>query len=313
MYAIFDTAVDSVIPLPELPPASGGENRVIRIEWVEAPPPPGEGWAWHHWRDRHGTVTASCARLGGHYLLALPGVATFVIDPAGGLIGVDAPAELAPSTLRHGLLDQVIPMCLGQLGRQVLHASAVRLADGRVLGFVGESGLGKSTLAAAFAAAGASILTDDCLLIEPRGQGFAAIGNYPGMRLNEDSATRLLGGAGEPGSVAHHSAKSRLPAPGPTGPTGADALSALFLLVEPGGDDALWAAPLLGVEDLLPLITQHFYLDVADKALLRTRFGQLQRLLEARLPLFRLTYPRRFERLPEVIDTILHQLPPARG
>src|SRR5690606_8330052 len=161
--------------------------------------------------------------------------------------------DVPPATLRHGLLDQVIPMCLGQLGRQVLHASAVRLADGRVLGFVGQSGLGKSTLAAAFAAAGASILTDDCLLIEPRGPGFAAIGNYPGVRLNEDSATRLLGGVGEPGSVAHHSGKSRLPTPPSANRVEGDALSALFLLVEPGDDDAIQTAPIIGSEDLLPL------------------------------------------------------------
>lgn len=304
MFAIFDVAIDSAIPLPELPAATGAEERVIRIDVHRAPGAlPDAPWT-HHWRDRQGTVTASCARTDGHYLLMVPGVARFSIPPTLDRIEVEPREAVPPATLRHALLDQVIPMCLGQQGRQVLHASAVRLGDGRVLGFVGESGAGKSTLASALVAAGAEMLTDDCLLIEQGEPGLVALGNYPGVRLNGDSATHLFGVAGEPGSVAHHSAKSRVPLAPPDGPR-RGVVSALFVLAEPGDDNGeIQLSPLASVESLLPLIKQHFYLDVADKALLRTRFAQIQRLLDAGLPLFNLHYPRRFELLGELIDAV---------
>jgi hypothetical protein len=50
----------------------------------------------------------------------------------------------------------------------VLHASAVARGD-RALAFVGQSGRGKSTLAALAAAAGARVVTDDVLLVDVQG------------------------------------------------------------------------------------------------------------------------------------------------
>lgn len=55
-------------------------------------------------------------------------------------------------------------------GQLVLHASAVR-ARGRGLAFVGNSGMGKSTMATLMCAGGASLLTDDVAPIDLRGGG----------------------------------------------------------------------------------------------------------------------------------------------
>jgi hypothetical protein len=51
-------------------------------------------------------------------------------------------------------------------GELVLHASAVA-RDGRAVAFTGHSGMGKSTLAALLAAAGAAVISDDVLPVHP--------------------------------------------------------------------------------------------------------------------------------------------------
>lgn len=54
---------------------------------------------------------------------------------------------------------------LALLGKTVLHASAVAV-QGSALAFVGESGQGKSTLAALLCTAGAELITDDVLVVD---------------------------------------------------------------------------------------------------------------------------------------------------
>ena len=71
---------------------------------------------------------------------------------------------------RENVIPIVLPgtvtaFLLAMGGRFVLHGSAVEL-DGRSLAFVGVSGQGKSTMAAIFCAAGASLVTDDVLPLE---------------------------------------------------------------------------------------------------------------------------------------------------
>jgi hypothetical protein len=68
---------------------------------------------------------------------------------------------------RHHLLPVIIPgaiaaFLMNMAGQFVLHGSAVDI-DGRALAFVGQSGQGKSTMAALFCAAGAALVTDDVL------------------------------------------------------------------------------------------------------------------------------------------------------
>ena len=71
---------------------------------------------------------------------------------------------------RSEVLPIVIPgtiaaFLMNMAGRFVLHGSAVDLS-GKALAFVGQSGQGKSTMAALFCAAGAALVTDDVLPLE---------------------------------------------------------------------------------------------------------------------------------------------------
>jgi len=78
---------------------------------------------------------------------------------------------------RHDLLPAIVPgaiaaFLMNMAGRLVLHGSAVDIG-GRALAFVGQSGQGKSTMAALFCAAGAALVTDDVLplVLDPDGEG----------------------------------------------------------------------------------------------------------------------------------------------
>lgn len=312
MFGIFDIALDSDIDLPELPTLPPGKARYlvrVQLSREKIPSDPAISFWQHHWQDRQGGISASSMVVAGGFLVAVPEVADFFVMPDTRTIRVHPSSGVPPATLRHALLDQIIPMYLGQLGRQVLHASAVELPDGQVVAFVGDSGLGKSTLAAAFAVRGAKVLTDDCLLIDEQDGNLVARGNYPGIRLLDDSAQHYFGAGGIPGSVSHQSAKTRLPVG--TGVAFNDhcpggRLSALFLLAEPSGAETFKLRPLSEAADLLPIIKQHFYIDIHDKELLKVRFASIRRLFEAEVALFSLDYPRHFHILDELCEQ-LHQ------
>jgi hypothetical protein len=86
--------------------------------------------------------------------------------------------------------DQLLPILLAGTvsafllaltGRTVLHASAVA-HGGAALAFVGQSGRGKSTMAALMCRHGADLVTDDILVVEP-GSPATCIGGVPALRL----------------------------------------------------------------------------------------------------------------------------------
>ncbi len=84
------------------------------------------------------------------------------------------------ATVRLFLLGSALGMAFHQRGMLVLHGATVR-HDGAATIFVGHSGGGKSTLAAAFGKAGLPILGDDTVLLWPRpGGGFEV---WPGSRM----------------------------------------------------------------------------------------------------------------------------------
>jgi len=132
-------------------------------------------------------------RVDGGYVGRMPGIADFVIDDDLRLV-VCHPAVVG----RSEVIPIVVPgtvtaFLLAVGGRFVLHGSSVELG-GRALAFVGVSGQGKSTMAAMFCAAGASLVTDDVLPLE-FGSGDAAadavhcIRSGREIRLREKSAS----------------------------------------------------------------------------------------------------------------------------
>ena len=166
--------------------------------------------AWfREWRQRGGKLWLSIGRCTGAYVLRFPDHADFTITTNPNLI-VIRPADVPQETLRHLLIDQVLPLALSLQGRLILHASAVHLPGIGAIGFVGESGRGKSTLAAALAARGARVISDDSLAIDFKSGAPVAIPAYPGLRLWPGAAANPLLRASGDTRVAHYSRKRRV-------------------------------------------------------------------------------------------------------
>jgi hypothetical protein len=92
------------------------------------------------------------------------------------------------------LLGPVLGFVLRLRGINTLHASAVAVG-GRACAFVGASGSGKSSLAAAFARRGHAVLSDDVTPVVEHGGQFVAHPAYPRVRLWPDSVEGLFGDA----------------------------------------------------------------------------------------------------------------------
>ena len=88
------------------------------------------------------------------------------------------------------LLSKWLALALRLSGRLVLHGNAV-LVEGRVLAWIGDKGAGKSTLAAAFVAAGYPLLADDQLLLWPQADAIAIAAGVRRLHLWPSSVETL--------------------------------------------------------------------------------------------------------------------------
>lgn len=155
------------LPLPPGSPASGTPDLALR--WGSDRPvtscePPGSRIA--ELRGAGGVVFYSLGGDGERTVLRYPGLCEFVGDRHLACVTVHAHPGMDRGlvvVLAAGTLLAVHLMLRGEL---VLHASAVRL-DGHAVAFVGASGMGKSTLAAALCGHGCALVTDDVLRVDP--------------------------------------------------------------------------------------------------------------------------------------------------
>ena len=114
-------------------------------------------------------------------LLRVPEVGRFLIQD-GCSIHIQPAAGVEPRTLRLFLLGSCLGAILHQRGITPLHGSAVSHGSGAIV-ICGRSGIGKSTLAAALACRGYSILTDDVSALSIDGQDVMLAPGYPQLKL----------------------------------------------------------------------------------------------------------------------------------
>jgi hypothetical protein len=249
-------------------------------------------------------VWFAIGRWRGGYLLRFTDMADFSVSSDGRRIVVDRADDLPVETLRHLLIDMVLPLALSRRGRFSLHASAVHLPGIGAVGFVGETGRGKSTFAAALAARGGRLLADDCLAIDFVNGAPWAVPAYPGLRLWPSLAARSLLTTGPSTRVAHYSRKRRLhraavPYHGRPSP-----LRALFLLSPPGAAGAPLSIrrcrPAAGLMALLRFV---HVLDSDNRQDVAHIFGNLAALATC-VPVVRLRLPNGHRRLPQAADLI---------
>jgi hypothetical protein len=125
----------------------------------------------------------------GVFRLAVTGVAQYLVEE-GSRISVEPVAGAAPEEIRLFLLGSAMGALLYQRGLFPLHGSAVETAWGAMI-FVGEQGVGKSTLAAHFHRMGYRLLSDDVCAVAVGPEGLQVLPALAQFRLCAD--TNALG------------------------------------------------------------------------------------------------------------------------
>jgi energy-coupling factor transporter ATP-binding protein EcfA2 len=183
----------------------------------------------------------------------------------------------------------VMPLMLS-MNALVLHASA-SLIDRCAVAFTGHCGVGKSTLAAILARRGHPVLSDDALLVRPRGAHLEAVPSYAGLRLWPGMMAAFSRGAATlPVDAA--STKRRLK--GDLGFHDGPAPLGCVYLVSPDPSSDVMLSPLSARDTAMVFVEHGFRIEQRDGAAL-TREMDTACGAAARVPAWRLSYPREEE------------------
>ena len=190
--AAFGLAVEGDFPAPGLSEDLVAEGPVTRVELVALEEAADDGA-----EQRIDHVP------GDGYHLYARGFGSARVSDDGASVRC-APPDVDPWSWQRFLVGRVLPWAAVLRGRECLHASAVTL-DGRAVAIVGDTGAGKTTLAAHAMLAGAGFLTDDVLALERTadavlahpGPGVLAVRPAEWERLDPARLGRLIGEGGK--------------------------------------------------------------------------------------------------------------------
>jgi hypothetical protein len=245
-----DSDLDLGLPVTDV---AGVADVVVR-QWPGDPGPVLDGL-----QPVEGSPSTSMAVCDRHFVVGFGDDAVVSIDASGTEVWwADLGADLP--TLVHLLLDQVLPRVAARRGHLVLHGSSVANGSGDAIVVLGQSGRGKSTLAAGLVARGFVPLSDDCVVLHVDEQGATVVPSYPGHRLSRRSLD-LIGWADDVGSsrVSRHSDKLRVAGDAsPVMPEPAR-LKQLVVLLDPN-DSRSVEGPLGPAERAVALLQHSFHL-----------------------------------------------------
>jgi hypothetical protein len=175
--------------------------------------------------------------------------------------------------------------------------------------FAGDSGAGKSTIAAQLTAEGGHFLTDDCLVIDQQGGAVVAWASHPSIKLRDDAMQFLrLGCENEP--VAEYTTKRRVSSSsfGAEFPLEPLPLARLYFLTRGEVDVVATAKPLsqrlLSRAAFMKLVKHSIRLDSEDRASLEREFQFTRRIVDS-VPAALLTLPNDLSKLRLAHDAIV--------
>ncbi len=233
-------------------------------------------------------------------------VGEFIVSPDGRQVDCRRADEATWGSFQVYMLGQALSAALVKQGIEPLHATTV-VVDGEAIAFLGDSGHGKSSLAACFLHAGHRLLTDDLLVLEESARGLLAhpgpaqIKLFPGVartylrccepRMPMNSGTEKL--------ILPLAAHERCAVPVPL---------VAFYAVTPPRDACrrpdVCVEALSRREGFLWLLRSTFDRRLVERSRLARQFAFMTALAD-RVAVRRLSYPRSIARLAEVRDAVL--------
>jgi len=307
IYRVFDRAIRTSLRFPELSQIQPGDAD-FRFELNDLLPNPANlSWIHHWYQDKNKKRSNySVGLTPDGYFFRFAAKANFRVSLPDRSIFCSPRSGTDTATIRHLLLDHVLPRLLVDDDELAIHASAIRTEDGRGVAFLGDSGWGKSTLAQSFNANGADLLGDDCLKLWVRGESLLGIASYSGCRLWSDSVQALFPGGVDALRMGEVTSKQRILR---ADVDGAEAvpIDNLFILNDPesyAGNEIL-IKPISGTQAMMELVKCSFMLDVGSKQTAENQFRTIHAILEAQPNVYSLGFPRDYHLLPEVRKKIL--------
>ena len=300
LYLAYGRALTTDVALPELPAASSPapstpEWTVRQVAVIH--PQPGTRWSVL-WRAENKTPWATSGSSSNTVYLRFGRFADFALT--GQLIEVARRGFATRATVRHLLLDQVLPLSLALTGEVVLHAASAAMGNAQqAIVVCGSAGAGKSTIVSALARRGCGVLADDGVMVLP-GEVVTVVPSYPGLRLWPDSVAALSFGNSPLSALAEYTQKRRVTVD-TSAPVDPRPVRDIYVL-EPS--PRLEIARLDGHAALLALVRHAYRHDLADRDALRLQLAALQRIA-SRVRVWALRVPRDFARLTSAADTLL--------
>jgi hypothetical protein len=155
---------------------------------------PGELICSEHFADG-GVAFRIWEDAGAGYLVSGPGHGDHWLSPDGKRLRC-VPENDLDARWQRLLIAQALPFAALLQGLEVFHASAV-VCDGRAVGIIGPSGVGKTSLALELTRRGAKFLADDVLALERQDEQLLAHPGTPLAGIDEHAATAAWPDEGE--------------------------------------------------------------------------------------------------------------------
>lgn len=183
LYRLYGLTVDSEFELPGR--LDGGGRPDLAVRWggirpIPMEPPPGTTLA----RLVVGETGFFTTRTSDGYVIRYPDACEALANEGLDRIELFSPTEEKRPLTEAIFVGTVMAKVMMMGGHCVLHASAIA-ADGKTFAFVGAPGAGKTTVAAMMCSAGAELVTDDVLRLEPTEGGWRAPAGTAQLRLRE--------------------------------------------------------------------------------------------------------------------------------
>ena len=252
----------------------------------------------------------SCACLHqGSYYLQWKGLWDFLVSAKGARITARPIGAESMESFHDYLLTQVLSFALLRQGIESLHSSVV-VIGGRAIGFLGDSGSGKSSLVATFLKSGFPLVTDDMLVLQRNNGSFMAHPGLPRIKLFPSRATTLLGRPVNGTRMNPRTSKMVIPLRPEESCRVPVPLSSLYVLNSPAPakpNQKVTIRRLSRRAAFVALIqnTFNYKMNVPERLKCNFLFSSS---LASRTPVSALSYPRTFSSLAIVRDAVLRDL-----
>lgn len=234
----------------------------------------------------------------------------FWVDREGANIWASWPDQLSVEDAATYLLGPVLGLLLRLRGATCLHASAVAVG-GKAVAFVGSTGAGKSTTAAALARHGLPVLSDDIVALSEASGRFEVLPSYPYLSLwpepvsilygSEDAAPRFVPGW-EKRCISAESQGVKFE-------RRAVPLGAIYVLAPRQEEPSPSIAAISPENAFLSLVANTYATNILNREMRAQEFHVLGRLIK-RVPVRQLVATRDLQRLDELCHVICQDVTP---